>query len=178
MTATVGNLLIEDNKSKTYDIYRKIMFLDAILFTFASSAILCLIEPFVTIWLGKEYILPYSVLIILVINFYLQGMRKAYGLFKEGAGIFYEDRIVPLLESIINIVFSIIFVNIFGLTGVFLGTIASCLVLYIYSFPKFVYKGLFGRNYIEYIKDNLRYMTGVKPSAEGATVIVPEAIEE
>lgn len=27
-------------------------------------------------------------------------------------------------------------------------------------------------------KDNLRYMTGVKPSAEGATVIVPEAIEE
>lgn len=27
-------------------------------------------------------------------------------------------------------------------------------------------------------KDNLRHMTGVKPSSEGATVIVPEAIEE
>ena len=158
LTATVGNLLIENNKQKTYDIYRKIMFFDSILFTFASAAILCLMEPFVTIWLGKEYLLSHKVLIILVINFYLQGIRKAYGLFKEGAGIFYEDRIVPILESLVNIIFSIILVKIFGLAGVFLGTIASCLVLYVYSFPKFVYKGLFGKSYMNYIIDNLRYM--------------------
>ncbi|MGN1310305.1 MAG: lipopolysaccharide biosynthesis protein [Clostridia bacterium] len=158
LTATVGNLLLEKNNEKSYKIYKNVMFLNSCLFTFASVSILCLIEPFITLWIGIEYILPYSVLVILVINFYLQGIRKAYGLFKEAAGIFYEDRFVPLIESIVNIVSSLIFVKILGLEGVFLGTIASCLVLYIYSFPKFVYKGLFGKNYTKYIKDNLRYM--------------------
>ena len=158
LTATVGNLLIEDNKEKTYKIYRKMMFIDSMLFTCAAACILFLTEPFIKLWIGREYILSNSVLIILVINFYLQGVRKVYGLFKEAAGIFYEDRLVPLMESLVNIVFSILLVKIFGLAGVFLGTIASCLVLYIYSFPKFVYKRLFERKYTEYIKDNFKYM--------------------
>ena len=45
--------------------------------------------------------------------------------------------------------------NIMGLAGVFLGTILSGLVLYVYSFPKFVYKRLFGRNFRQYIFETI-----------------------
>jgi len=74
-------------------------------------------------------------------------MRYSYITFKEAAGIFYEDRFVPLIESLFNIIFSCILVKWFGLSGVFMGTIISGLVLWGYSYPKYVYRYLFEREY-------------------------------
>lgn len=158
ITATVGNLLIENNKIKSYQVYKNVLFVNSWLYNFAGICILCLMEPFVSIWLGDEYLLSYSILIVLVINFYIQGMRKTNSVFKEAAGIFYEDRFVPLIESFINIVASIVLAKIFGLIGVFLGTILSSLALFLYSYPIFVYKRLFNRKYSEFIKEHLKYL--------------------
>lgn len=158
ITATVGNLLIENDKNKSYQVYKNILFVNSWLYNFAGLCILCLMEPFVSIWLGNEYLLSYSVLVVLVINFYIQGMRKTNSVFKEAAGIFYEDRFVPLIESFINIVASIILAKVFGLIGVFIGTILSSLALFLYSYPVFVYKKLFNRKYSEFIKEHLKYL--------------------
>ena len=84
-------------------------------------------------------------------------MRKTCSTFKEAAGIFYEDRFVPVFEALLNIVASILLLKKFGLMGVFLGTILSTSVIYLYSFPKFVYKKLFDRTYIQYILETLKY---------------------
>lgn len=157
ITASVGNLLVENRKKQAYKIYRKMLFLNSWIFAFASAGIICIIEPFIKIWIGEEFILPFGVLIVLVINFYIQGMRKTSNTFKEAAGIFYEDRYVPIIESAINIVASVVLVKVMGLAGIFLGTIISTVVLFFYSYPKFVYKPLFNRNYIQYIKDYIPY---------------------
>ena len=85
-------------------------------------------------------------------------MRNTYSSFKEAAGIFYEDRFVPLVESILNIIFSIIFCKLFGLAGVFMGTIISGFALWCYSYPKYVYKKLFDRSYVDYTKETLGYI--------------------
>ena len=158
ITASVGNLLVEGNIKKSYTIYKNMLFLNSWIFAFASTGILCIIEPFIEIWIGEEFILPFTVLVILVINFYIQGLRRTSNTFKEAAGIFYEDRYVPVMEAIINIVASIILVNIIGLAGVFVGTIISTCILFLYSYPKFVYKPLFERNYLQYIKDYIPYI--------------------
>lgn len=158
ITASVGNLLIEKDKNKSYKVYKNILFLNSWIFAFASAGLLCIIEPFIRVWIGEQFILPFGVLLALVINFYMQGMRKTSNTFKEAAGIFYEDRHVPVLESIINIVASVILVNILGLAGVFIGTIISTFVLFFYSYPKFVYKPLFKRNYVQYFKDYIPYV--------------------
>lgn len=160
ITASVGNLLVEQDKKKSYLVYKNILFLNSWVYAFASTGLLCVIEPFVRIWIGSEYILSFGILVTLVINFYLQGMRKTSNTFKEAGGIFYEDRYVPLWESLINIVSSIILVNIFGMIGVFIGTIISTFVLFFYSYPKFVYKPLFERTYKQYIKDYVPYLIG------------------
>lgn len=158
ITASVGNLLVENDSKKSYKIYKNMLFMNAWLFTFASAGILCIMEPFVKVWIGEEYILPTGVLIVLVINMYVQGMRRTCNTFKEAAGVFYEDRYVPIIEAIVNIVASIIFVNIFGLAGVFIGTILSTTIVFLYSYPIFVYKPLFKRTYSQYIKDYVPYI--------------------
>ena len=113
--------------------------------------------PFVKIWLGNEYVLSQAVVLTLVINFYINGMRRTYATFKEAAGVFYEDRYVPVIESVVNIVVSIILANVIGLAGVFIGTIASNMVLFLFSFPKFVYKKILHGEVKDYIKENLQY---------------------
>ena len=39
-----------------------------------------------------------------------------------------------------------------------MGTVASGLVLWCYSYPKYVYKNLFGRSYYDYIKETIYYL--------------------
>ena len=153
LNASVGNLLVTD-KEKSYEIYKKLEFLNFGLSTFTSSCLLIIMECFIEIWLGPKYILSSFVLIMLVANYYLQTMRAAMGTFKEAAGIFYEDRFIPFVELICNIIFSILFSGIFGLAGIFMGTVISNFVLHFYSFPKYCYKNIFAmpiRRYFQLI---------------------------
>mgnify|MGYP004573360587 FL=1 len=157
LIASVGNLLVEGNCKKSYEIYKNMLMINSILFTFATTEIICLIEPFIKVWIGEQYILSKVVLIILMVNFYIQGMRKTCLVFKMAAGIFHEDRYFPIIESIINIIVSVILVKIIGLPGVFLGTIVSTLPVILISYPKYVYIPLFHKSFWNYVKENAYY---------------------
>lgn len=155
--ASVGNLLVTESKTKQFDVFNKIRFVNFWISCFSSICIFVIMDSFITIWIGYKFVLPTKVLLVLVINFFIVSSRSTYGAFKEAAGIFYEDRFVPVIESLLNIVLSIIFVKKFGLMGVFMGTIGSGLVLWCYSYPKYVYNKLFGRKIADYIKETVYY---------------------
>ena len=156
-SASIGNLLVEKDNKKTQNIFQKIYFLNYWIVVFASNCILIIIQPFIKVWVGKQYLLPLYIVIVLIISFYQKMMRVTYDTFKESAGIWHEDRFIPILESIFNIVFSIIFAKSFGLVGIFLGTIVSGFVLWFYSYPKFVFKKILNSSIKEYIKINIKY---------------------
>lgn len=157
VTASVGNLLLEKDNDKTYSVYKRILFLNAFLFNFICVSVYVCIEPLIAIWVGEEYILPASVLVIIVANFYIQGMKRTCGIFKNAAGIFYEDRFVPLIESITNLVFSIVLVYFWGVSGIIMGTIVSSMVHWLYDFPKYVYGYLLKKSIKQYLLDYLPY---------------------
>ncbi len=158
LTASIGNMLVTEIKEKSLEIFKKVEFLNFLVFNFCSICIYLLAEPFIKLWIGEEYILPNIVLLVLVVNFYIQGMRRNMSVFKEAAGIYYEDRFIPLVESLINIVASVALVKVFGLAGVFMGTIISTLVLFLYSYPKYVYKKLFDKSGTIYVLEFFKYL--------------------
>ncbi len=158
LTPSIGNLLVEGDTTKNYDVFKKVRFLNFWISVFSGVTLLVVLQSFIKIWVGEKYLLSLFVLIILVINFFQKMMRSSYSTFKEAAGIFHEDRFVPLVESAVNIVASIILLKIFGLAGVFMGTIISGFSLWCYSYPKYVYKKLFNRSYLSYIKETLGYI--------------------
>ena len=100
LTASVGNLLVEANNQKNKLIYKSTLLLNSWLYSFAAISMFFISVPFVKIWLGNEYVLSQAVVLTLVINFYINGMRRTYATFKEAAGVFYEDRYVPVIESV------------------------------------------------------------------------------
>lgn len=157
-TASIGNLLANNDK-KTFDVFKKIRFLNFWTVSFSGICILTIMNSFITVWIGKEYILPNIVLYVLVFNYYQKSMRNCYITFKDAAGIYYEDRYVPIVEAIINIVLSIIFLKAFGLVGVFLGTVFSGFILHFYSYPKYIYIKIFKRSYKQYFKETVGYIS-------------------
>ena len=156
LSGGVGRLLVENDKKKSYSVFKTIFLMNSWIYSYVAISFYFVSKPFVEIWIGTEYILSSIVVFVLTINLYITGLRCTFGIFKDSAGIFYEDRIIPVIESIVNIVASLIFVHFFGLAGVFLGTITSTMVIYFYTFPKYVYKRLLGQGVKQYAKDVLK----------------------
>lgn len=157
-TAVVGNYVITETKEKQFIIFKKIRFINFWIAAFASTCVLVTIQPFMEIWMGKKYLLGLSIVIVLVFNLFQKMMRYTYATFKDSAGIWREDKLIPIFESVLNILFSIVLLKMFGLIGVFIGTIISGLALWCYSYPRFIYKGLLRQSYINYIKETIGYI--------------------
>lgn len=157
-TASVGNLLVTESSEKQFLVFKRIRFANFWIATFTATCVFNVMDSFITLWIGNEYILSKVVLVVLTINLYQSMMRSTYCAFKESAGIFYEDRFVPIIEAVSNIVFSIIFAKMFGLVGIFMGTLVSSLALWLISYPIFVYMKLFKRSYLKYLSETLIYL--------------------
>lgn len=157
-TASIGNLLTENNNQKNFGVFKKIRFLNFYLATFTGTCILIIMQPFIVIWLGEKYLLANTVLFVIVFNYFQKLMRKSYDAFMIAAGICIENRFVPLIESVLNIIFSILCAKLFGLVGIFLGTVLSGLALWLYSYPKFMYKNILKRSYKNYFMETSGYI--------------------
>lgn len=158
VTAGVGNLLIEDDKEKSYKTFKNIQFMNGWIYIFFSIAFYYVSFPFVEIWMGKDFVLDKPTVLVIAVGMFIAGMRASFGIFKNAAGIFYEDRFIPIVEAGVNLVASIPLALLFGLKGVLIGTMCSNLLLYIYSYRKYVYGTIFGKKAFTYCKDLLKYV--------------------
>lgn len=158
LTSSVGNFLLDSNKSQRYEIYRKIDFLNFWFFGCVSVVLFSIMQPFITLWVGEKYLFQNTTLFFLVINFYQEGMRASILTFKDAAGIYHEDRFIPVIEAVLNVFISIFFAYKIGIIGIFIGTIISSGVVYFYSYPKYVCKPLFNMRWSEYICQTLGHL--------------------
>ena len=158
-TASIGDLLASNNDDKKhFEVFKKIRFINFWLACVTTVGIFVVMKSFIIVWLGEKYLLSFATLLILSLNHYQTISRRTYTVFKDAAGIYHEDRFIPIIESILNIAASIALVLVLGLPGVFIGTIISSLPLWFYSFPKFVYKKLFKRSFWQYFKENFIFL--------------------
>ncbi|TJZ35599.1 sugar translocase [Priestia megaterium] len=140
ITASVGNLGVTETKEKTKSIFDVVFFLNFWIYGFCSIAFIAILNPFIQLWLGEKYLLSDSIVIMIVLNFYLTGMRQAVLTFKEAMGLFWYDRHKPIFESIINLCVSLILVKYLGMVGVFIGTTISTLTTCFWIEPYVLYK--------------------------------------
>lgn len=157
--ASVGNLCNKRDKFYQYKIFKNIEFMTFWIATFTSASLLCLIDDFISIWVGEEYLLSNITVIVLVLNFYISISRKAVLTFRDATGVFYKDRYKALIEALINIVASMILVFKYQITGVFMGTVISSILTCICVEPYVLYKYGFKRSaklyYKNYVKKSI-----------------------
>ncbi|MDK0919114.1 O-unit flippase [Clostridium perfringens] len=157
VTASIGNLLVK-NKSKAYFIHEKLFFLNFWIVSLFTIIMFNTLNQFITLWLGENQLLDNLTIILLLINFYFSCMRGSVERFQEGSGVYYYDRYASIIEAIINLISSIIFVNLIGLPGVFLGTLASNFLVIFWTKPFIIYKYVFKEKVINYYKIYFKYL--------------------
>ena len=156
--AGVGNLIATEDSNKTYSIFKVTYLVNFWIYSFACIFLYNLLEPFIDWWLGKGLLLDDVTFIFILINFYLNGLRTSISTFKSKAGLFTQDKYIPIIEGIINLVSSIILLKYFGLVGVFMGTTISTVTIQLWNQPRIVYKELFNIPLIEYFKKYIYYV--------------------
>lgn len=143
-TAGIGNLGTSGDKKHITTVFYRIFFMNFVIYGISSIVFINLINPFVTLWLGNDFLLDKTIVIILGINFYLTGIRKTVLTFREAFGLYWCDRYKPIFESAINLVASIFLAYRLGLAGVFCGTIISSVTTCCWIEPFMLYKHGFG----------------------------------
>lgn len=147
--AGVGNLIAEGNRSKVIRVFWELLGIRFFVSGIVMFSIFMLIEPFITLWLGSEYILSRTVLIIILINFFLNLTRGATDQFLYGHGLFY-DTWSPVVEASIYIIVAIIGGHFWGLEGVLLGATVSLTVVIGCWKPYFLFRKGFKIPVIKY----------------------------
>lgn len=126
-SASVGNLGATENEARIHEVYRTVDFLMYLIYSYIAGGLLFLYNPFIRVFFGAEYLFPMSIVLIIVTNFYLNGMRQTNLIFREAMGLFWYDRYKSIAEGIVNLIVSMILVRWFDVAGIFLGTIVSTL---------------------------------------------------
>ncbi len=120
-----GSRAVKRRSSKK--ILTEYFFLNYWIIAFCSICLICLIQPFIHLWLGADYQLPMFTVLIIIVVFYFNGMRRTVLEFRNAAGLFWADRYKALVESFVNLVVSIPLTYALGVAGVKLGTLISLL---------------------------------------------------
>lgn len=154
---SVGNLIATETDEKSYSVFKTIFFVNFLIISSFSIIIYHTITPFVSWWLGEQYVMSNVTLLIIIFNFYINGMRSSAQTFKVKSGIFVQDRFSPLLQGIINLVLSLILVQVWGINGVLFAFGFSILSIGFWQFPRLVYKYTFHKPLWNYFKVYLFY---------------------
>jgi O-antigen/teichoic acid export membrane protein len=149
--ASVGNLVAENDPENIKKVFWEFMALRFFIACFSTIAILKLLDPFIALWLGPEYVLDHSILIFFSINFFILQIRQPVDVFIQAYGL-YQDTWSPIAESIINLVFSLILIRLYGIAGVLMGTTISLIIIIMIWRPYFVFTQGFKRGINEYVK--------------------------
>ncbi|MGJ7911452.1 lipopolysaccharide biosynthesis protein [Neobacillus sp. LXY-1] len=150
--ASVGNLIATESNEKNYSIFKVSFLVNFWIYSLCIIFLYNLLEPFITLWLGKKYLLDNLTFIFILINFYLFGMRTPIATFKNKAGLFVQDKYAPLIEGFINLISSLLLVKFLGLVGIFIGTTISTLSTVFWIQPIIVYKNVFKKSVIGYFR--------------------------
>ena len=128
MTAGLGNSLQTDSLDSNYRNFEKFSFINSWVVGWCTVCLVCLYQPFMKIWVGEELMFPFYVVLELGLYFYIYQIRKIPVVYKDAAGVWWEDRFRPYACMIVNVVLNITLVQIIGISGIILSTVFSLLV--------------------------------------------------
>lgn len=152
IVAGIGNLIAENNKEKI-----KSFFWELTLLRLFIAAIICfttykVAHIFIAVWIGQEYILDQNAFTLLCLITFIT-LTRTCDLFLSAYGM-YQDIAAPIIETVLNLGFSILLGYHWGLTGILSGVLISLFVIVVCWKPYFLYHSGFKQKISEYI---LRY---------------------
>lgn len=172
--ASFGNFLIEKSLDEAHDMFNILDFLNFWIISFCCVCLIVLLNPFISLWLSKDALFPFHLVVIMVANFYIRSTISSIEIVRDGAGMYSPYpffKYWTLLEGILNLILGILLAGTFkmGILGIQLATTVS-MQIGIVILPVTVYKYVFKRSSRPYFRKKFIYLISTI-LATGATLL-------
>ena len=157
--AGVGNLVAEGDKKKIKAVFWELTVLRMWIASVICFGMYMLGDSFITLWVGKEYILSQSAFVILIAITFIN-LTRTNDIFLNAYGLF-QDIWSPMVETFLNLGLSILLGYYYGITGILSGVLISLVVVICTWKPYFLYGWGFKENVLEYILLYIKYIVGL-----------------
>lgn len=128
MQASVGNSIAKETVEKNYKDMLLWQFLFSVIATWCGSCMLTLYQPFMTLWMGADKLLPMIDVILIVCWFNISVVQHSYFLYLSGNGFWWELRWPYICSTICNLALNIILGKLFGVAGIIFASVIAVLV--------------------------------------------------
>lgn len=128
MSAGVGDLIAERNYKHIREVFFQLFSLRFLVSAWVAFSMLILSKPFISLWIGNQYLLPLSTVGIISATLFIMLNRNTVGMFLYGFGQ-YQDIWSPIIEATLNIGLSILLGYYFGLNGIISGVLISLILV-------------------------------------------------
>lgn len=159
-TSSIGNLIVKDSKEKQLQVFKEIQTISAWFCIVISSCVYALLNAFITVWIGEDFLLDDVTVIAIGVNFFLTCVLNPIWIFREAAGIYRKTKYIMLICAVLNIVLAILLGHYFGLCGILLAGAISKLLTYIWYEPIVLFKDFFDHSPL-YFFGNMVFITAV-----------------
>lgn len=127
--AGIGNSLLTESRGKNYADFCKFTLLIAWIAGLCTCCLLCLLQPFMKLWIGEAGILPGQIVICLCVYYFIYEFNQLFNAYKDAAGIWHRDRFRTLTTAGVNLVLNLLLVKPMGLYGVILSTVVATVIV-------------------------------------------------
>lgn len=167
LTGSVGNLVASESTEHVYTTFCKIWFVNYWLVAFCSIMLFSLVNPFIRLWIGEDYLLDPAIVMIICMNLYMRLIRNTFLTFNDAYGHFIQLRIKCIVEAIINLVVSLVLVlpMEMGIFGVLFGTFISNVATNFWYEPYLLFNKKFNISLFVYLKNFILYFLVMAVSA-------------
>lgn len=128
LSGGIGNHVATRSVEENYDEFKKINFLYMIVSGAVTVFFICLVQPFMEMWMGKDMMVTMPIVVLFGIYFYLLKVGDMMSIYCNANGIWWENRYRALTETVANCVLNIVLGKFFGMSGIILATIISLFV--------------------------------------------------
>lgn len=157
MQASVGNKVAVESVERNYQDMFVWQFIFSVLVTWCAACMLCLFQPFMSIWMGEDMLLPMRDVVLFCVWIVVSEVQHAFFLYLSGNGLWWELKWPYILSTVQNLVLNVILGKIFGTTGII---ISSLLATFIFGFIWqciIIFRCYFKRTPVEYYKKQIGY---------------------
>lgn len=171
-TAGIGNSIVVETKEKNYKDLSKFTFIICWGAGFCSVCLLCLYQPFMELWVGKDLMLSFLAVVCFVVYFFVRQLNSLFNTYKDASGMWHEDRFRPLVAALTNLVLNLIFVQFIGIYGILISTVLAILCVGMPWLLHNLFTVIFEKKYLSsYLRKLLYYCVVVFISCIGTYFI-------
>ena len=139
MGASIGNLVAEKQHRHTLEVFWELFTSRLWIAALACFALYLSIVPFISLWIGSQYLLSDSTQLLLVVSMFIRMTRSVIDSFKNAYQLF-ADTWAPIVEGVLHLGGGLVLGWMWGLNGILLGGIVSQVVIVLLWKPYYTFR--------------------------------------